>query len=87
MGVSSSRLFLPLERHEGARRERVKGRGDRKELREKGKRCTVTEERQKDWKTECGANECTEKKSKRAGEKQYHGQGKGEKKSLYKKKE
>jgi len=58
-------------------------RGVRKELREKGKRCTVTEERPEDWKSECGADEYQRKKSKKAGYKQYHRKRKGEKNTLY----
>lgn len=53
-----------LERQEMARKERVEGKADRKELIERGKRCTVTEESLEVWKAELVAYACTEKKSK-----------------------
>lgn len=41
MTALSSNFFLPFERQEVARRESIKGEGGRKEIREKGKRCTA----------------------------------------------
>lgn len=78
MTALSSNFFLPFERQEVARRESIKGEGGRKEIQEQGKRCTAIEERQEGWKTECGANEYTEKKRK-AGLKWYYGKEKGKK--------